>query len=75
MKRFHVRIARSAVACRPLPRIGSDYFSVCQFCLDAEISDAQLLGGYSCASIQANTLYGSVLLLEERNVDWSLTHA
>ena len=51
------------------------YFPDCQSCLDTVINEAQSLGGYPRVSILAKTANGSVLLPEERSVDWSLTHA
>ena len=56
-------------------RSESGYFLPCQHRLEAVINDAQSSGGFPRASFLAKTAYGSVLLPEERSVDWSLTHA
>ena len=45
------------------------------FCAEPAINDAQSLGGSPCASILANTVYGSVLLPADRNVRSSFIHA
>ena len=51
------------------------YFPTSQSCLEAFINEAQSSGGFPRASILAKTVYGSVLLPDERSVDRSLTHA
>ena len=51
------------------------YFPACQSCLEAVINEARSSGGLPRVSILAKTVYGSVLLPEERSVDWSLTRA
>ena len=45
------------------------------FCAEPAINAAQSLGGFPCASILANTVYGSVLLPVDRNVRSSFIHA
>ena len=44
-------------------------------CAEPAINDAQSSGGFPYASILANTVYGSVLLPEDRNVRSSFIHA
>lgn len=51
------------------------YLSGCGFCLEAVINETQSPGGFPCASIPANTVYGSVLLPADRNVRSSFIHA
>ena len=71
----HSQSARMRVpAPRWPPRSECDYFPVCQSCLDAAINEAQSSDGFPRVSIQANTLHGSVPLLDEGSVDLSLTH-
>ena len=45
------------------------------FCAEPAINAAQSLGGFPCASILANTVYGSVFLPVDRNVRSSFIHA
>ena len=63
---------RTSVA-RDLP--GRPCSSGCGPCLDAAINEAQSSGGFPRASILAKTVYGSVLLPEDRNVRSSFIHA
>ena len=51
------------------------YFPACHSCLEVVINAAQSSGGFPRASLLAKTVYGSVLLPEDRSVRWSLTHA
>ena len=57
------------------PSTQAGYSPGCQSCLEVVINEAQSSGGLPCASILAKTVYGSVLLPEDRNVRWSLIHA
>ena len=54
---------------------GRRYFSGCGFCLEAVNNEVQSSGGLPCASILAKTVYGSVVLPEDRNVRSSFIHA
>ena len=64
-----------AALCRREGIAESLYYSWSKEFLEAVINEAQSSGGFPRTSILAKTVYGSVLLPEERSVDWSLTHA
>ena len=68
-------VAPHAASCPGRTLTERCYFPTSQSCLEAFINEAHSSGGVPRASILAKTVYGSILLPDERSVDLSLTHA